>query len=785
MPSTEPVRREVPIALVYQAQGLHEHLEQALTDLGARVVYHAVAASFDRSALVASGARVVVINLDPEVEEEFSAFDELLEDDRLHVVFNDAEVSSRLQGYDQARWARHLAAKILGRGELNPPRPPGAEAVPVRVKPKAPEYEGSTTPDLRFQLEGGELAAALAADTDESVRRTRAALVTADEPVAAERIDPFTGNATSRHDAPTVVLRTDDVAQALQSATARHDAPTPELDAGSLQVPSRHDAPTLELDADGLQAPSRHDAPTVRLRLDDVRGAAAPAELPAFTEDFLPDAAAPAGAGADDDPFGDLEGLSLEELTTEPAPTDAKPASDAGFDLDPDFAESLRDFGLLGDGAPSTARDAADEAPADADAGSMALTDEFGEALGALSLAPLDEDDGPSQKEAPVAGLDDLLLDLPSAGEPTSPPPAVSRTPPVAKTAPGATRAAPPPAPAKTPPPPKAVPSIDHLSLADDAEDAPAPAPAPPPPPAAAARRSLDDFDFSGLSLAPLGDEEQDSTPVTGRAQFQIDDKDRRAAPPPAEAPSVAPAPVAAADDAGDALEFDLRGLRTPEVDPSIAAELAAMAAAADALPLGKPVIHGVRNVWVLGASIGGPEAVREFLAGVPADVPAVFLLAQHMGADFLDLMVQQLARATTLPVRTVVDGDLARHGEVIVVPLVDRLQLDDTGRISVTGVADNSPYSPSIDRVMRDVADQFGRSAGAIVFSGMASDAIEGSVYLRERGGTVWVQDPGTCVISSMVDGAQDAGVVSFVGSPAELAREFVAELSRRAARA
>jgi two-component system chemotaxis response regulator CheB/chemosensory pili system protein ChpB (putative protein-glutamate methylesterase) len=52
----------------------------------------------------------------------------------------------------------------------------------------------------------------------------------------------------------------------------------------------------------------------------------------------------------------------------------------------------------------------------------------------------------------------------------------------------------------------------------------------------------------------------------------------------------------------------------------------------------------------------------------------------------------------------------------------------------------------------------------------------------MRERGGTIWVQDPATCVISSMVDGAQEAGVVSFVGSPAELAQEFIAEMARRA---
>ena len=185
--------------------------------------------------------------------------------------------------------------------------------------------------------------------------------------------------------------------------------------------------------------------------------------------------------------------------------------------------------------------------------------------------------------------------------------------------------------------------------------------------------------------------------------------------------------------------------------------------------------------MWVLGASIGGPEAVREFLAALPADIPALFLLAQHMGADFMDLMVQQVARATSLPVVTVADGDFVTHGQVVVVPLNERVQLDATGNVRLSDPAEVSPYSPSIDRVMNEVADRFGSAAGAIVFSGMAHDAIEGAVYMRERGGTIWVQDPATCVISSMVDGAQEAGVVSFVGSPVELAHEFVAEMARR----
>jgi two-component system chemotaxis response regulator CheB/chemosensory pili system protein ChpB (putative protein-glutamate methylesterase) len=183
-----------------------------------------------------------------------------------------------------------------------------------------------------------------------------------------------------------------------------------------------------------------------------------------------------------------------------------------------------------------------------------------------------------------------------------------------------------------------------------------------------------------------------------------------------------------------------------------------------------------VQRVWVLGASIGGPEAVREFLAALPPDLPVLFLLAQHMGSDFVDLMTQQLSRATKYRVRLVGDGELVAHGDVVVAPLSERLRISAQGEATVTALEQVSSYTPSIDQVLKDVADAFGRNAGVIIFSGMAHDAIEGARYLHGKGGQVWAQDPRTCVVSSMVDGAIEAGVVSVKGAPVELAQRFAA---------
>jgi two-component system chemotaxis response regulator CheB/chemosensory pili system protein ChpB (putative protein-glutamate methylesterase) len=187
-----------------------------------------------------------------------------------------------------------------------------------------------------------------------------------------------------------------------------------------------------------------------------------------------------------------------------------------------------------------------------------------------------------------------------------------------------------------------------------------------------------------------------------------------------------------------------------------------------------------IRRVWVLGASIGGPEAVREFLGEFPRDYPALFLLAQHMGVEFVDLMAQQMAKSTPLTVRTPTHGERVSHGEVVIVPTTHRMQIDPEGIVVLERSNDEGAYTPSIDRVLCDVADRYGANAGAIIFSGMTTDSVEGCKYLAGKGGTIYAQHPDTCVVSSMIDGVVEAGVVKFLGAPKELAEQLLGETKK-----
>ena len=179
-------------------------------------------------------------------------------------------------------------------------------------------------------------------------------------------------------------------------------------------------------------------------------------------------------------------------------------------------------------------------------------------------------------------------------------------------------------------------------------------------------------------------------------------------------------------------------------------------------------------NVWVLGASLGGPQAVRQFLSSIKADLPVVFILAQHIGANHVSLLAEQLDRVTEFTVLPGKTGHKLKHGEVILTPADKQLAITDDGFVALTQAPPATIYSPSIDNVMVEVARCYGTNAGTIVFSGMGDDGARGCEAIAEAGGIVWAQDVASCVVSSMPDQARKTGKVSYSANPEQLSQHL-----------
>lgn len=189
------------------------------------------------------------------------------------------------------------------------------------------------------------------------------------------------------------------------------------------------------------------------------------------------------------------------------------------------------------------------------------------------------------------------------------------------------------------------------------------------------------------------------------------------------------------------------------------------------------------RRVWVLGASLGGPAAVKLFLDCLPAALPVAFVLAQHIDGSFLESLCGVLSRDNEIRCKVGVDGEVLRHGELAIAPVEYAITFANDGRIKSTGQQWEGPYAPSIDQVIGHVSKGFGRASGAIIFSGMGNDGAIAAPRMAAGGCPVWAQNEQTCAVSSQPDAVRETGCVSFEGSPEQLAGQLVEQVRREIA--
>ena len=181
------------------------------------------------------------------------------------------------------------------------------------------------------------------------------------------------------------------------------------------------------------------------------------------------------------------------------------------------------------------------------------------------------------------------------------------------------------------------------------------------------------------------------------------------------------------------------------------------------------------KEVWLLAASLGGPEAVKAFLDALPRGLPVGFVYAQHIEASFESTLVQVVGRHSQWAVSPSRSGDPIRCGEVVVAPIGQELGFGADGVMLLSGRSWPEPYSPSIDQMMLNLGQQFANRCGVIAFSGMGSDGSAAAAYVLRQGGRVWTQRAESCVCSSMPDSLREGGYSSYSGDPRELAQALV----------
>jgi len=160
-----------------------------------------------------------------------------------------------------------------------------------------------------------------------------------------------------------------------------------------------------------------------------------------------------------------------------------------------------------------------------------------------------------------------------------------------------------------------------------------------------------------------------------------------------------------------------------------------------------------------LVASTGGPPALATILGGLPRELAAPVLVAQHMAPGFSSGLVRWLSAVTPLPIVQVEGPVVPLVGHVYMPRDEHHLEIDRDGVLQVR--RSTGGHTPSGNRLLHSLAEAYGDKAAGVVLTGMGEDGAAGLLSIKRRGGLTIAQDEPSSIVFGMPRAAMTIGAV------------------------
>jgi two-component system, chemotaxis family, protein-glutamate methylesterase/glutaminase len=169
-------------------------------------------------------------------------------------------------------------------------------------------------------------------------------------------------------------------------------------------------------------------------------------------------------------------------------------------------------------------------------------------------------------------------------------------------------------------------------------------------------------------------------------------------------------------------------------------------------------------SMVVIGASTGGPQALKAVLARLPADCPVPVALVLHMPIGYTEMYAAKLNELSPLTVIEARGGEPVVAGTAFLAPAGRHLifSKEPSGEV-LTRLALHpldTPHRPSVDVLFHSAAEVFGARVLGVVMTGMGSDGREGAAWIKAKGGRVITEAEESCVVYGMPRSVVEAGL-------------------------
>lgn len=166
----------------------------------------------------------------------------------------------------------------------------------------------------------------------------------------------------------------------------------------------------------------------------------------------------------------------------------------------------------------------------------------------------------------------------------------------------------------------------------------------------------------------------------------------------------------------------------------------------------------------VIGASTGGPQALREVITALPGDLGVPVAVVQHMPAGFTRSLAERLNEQSALRVEEATRGARMEAGKVLIAPGGLHMTIDRRGVVDLNEDALECGVRPAVNVTLESAVQAFGSDTLAVVLTGMGTDGTRGAGLIHAAGGEVIAESKETAVIWGMPGSVVGAGFADHV---------------------
>lgn len=192
------------------------------------------------------------------------------------------------------------------------------------------------------------------------------------------------------------------------------------------------------------------------------------------------------------------------------------------------------------------------------------------------------------------------------------------------------------------------------------------------------------------------------------------------------------------------------------------------------------------KKAVAIGASSGGPPALEHIVRTLPQNFAYPIFVVQHLPVGFSTSFAKRLDSASKLKAKEAEHGEVINGGVIYLAPAgfhmtVDKPKSDIVEIIRLDKHPKVNGVRPSADRMMKSVADVYGKGSIGVILTGMGNDGSEGLKRIKEYNGKTIVQDEISSVVFGMPASAIRLNCVDKVSPLKKIAGEIIRALGNK----